>query len=453
MRSLRPATFPSPFGLDVITTYATQIGATAIGLLISMVLARSLGPGGKGAVDVVQLLVLECAGVASLGVAVSVVYHVSKGTISTASIAGSVLWLVVLIGIPVTVAIWILAPVLEVILLSGEGGSRTYFLLAAPAGVFFLLTSGLLALYRGTNDFNRYNRYTLLGSIWHLVALVLFVLVVEWSTRGAIFAFTVSSALMSALLVWRSSRDFGITLRFDPQVLRRLVGFNIGGHAGTVLQAVSYRLDVFIVAYFLPATQVGLYTTAAAVGGLLWFLPNAIGTVLLSRTPTATMLKANQRLLFLCRWIALLTTILGLGLLILARPTFALLFGPEFVGSARPFALLLPGVIALGLWKVVANDMAGRGRPIYVLYSAAPGAMATVGLNMLLVPQYGISGAAVASSAAYLITTTVILVFASRQLNEPLWRFVLPDRTMLMPVNRFRHNSPPASSTGSHDGH
>jgi O-antigen/teichoic acid export membrane protein len=86
---------------------------------------------------------------------------------------------------------------------------------------------------------------------------------------------------------------------------------------------------------------------------------------------------------------------------VLVGPVVRLLYGAEFEGSILATRLLLPGVLALGLNGVLMNHFGGRGMPAITALAPAAGLALNVGLNLYVVPRYGIAGAALTSSLAY----------------------------------------------------
>jgi O-antigen/teichoic acid export membrane protein len=58
----------------------------------------------------------------------------------------------------------------------------------------------------------------------------------------------------------------------------------------------------------------------------------------------------------------------------------------------------MPGVVALSISKILTSDLAGRGLLQYGAYSSAISLVATVVCDLLLIPKWGIAGAAVASN-------------------------------------------------------
>ena len=66
-----------------------------------------------------------------------------------------------------------------------------------------------------------------------------------------------------------------------------------------------------------------------------------------------------------------------------------------------PLWLLLPGIVFMAAAKVISSYLSGIGKPIYTTYIAGGAVIVTVALDLLLIPPYGISGAAIASTITY----------------------------------------------------
>ena len=199
----------------------------------------------------------------------------------------------------------------------------------------------------------------------------------------------------------------------------------------------SYRLDVFIVAYFLTASHVGWYAIAFTVAEILWFLPNAIRTALFPRTAVIGDEQANYFTPLACRqWIILMLPALVASA---ASAWFfiPLIFGMQFRQSVLPFYLLLPGVATLGLSKLLSADLRGRGFPQYSSLAAAIALIVTIVADVILIPKMGIAGAAIASSLAYTSATLLVLIFFLRLSKISLSSLLIPRIDDLLVLKRL----------------
>ncbi|HMD10845.1 MAG TPA: polysaccharide biosynthesis C-terminal domain-containing protein, partial [Marmoricola sp.] len=106
-------------------------------------------------------------------------------------------------------------------------------------------------------------------------------------------------------------------------------------------------------------------------------------------------------------------------LLLLAGPVLRLLYGAAFESGVRPAQVLLLGMLLSGASGVASGYLYGRGRPGLNSLGLGLGLVATVALDLALIPPYGALGAAVASSVAYLLGDAALVFFALRRSAEP----------------------------------
>jgi len=173
---------------------------------------------------------------------------------------------------------------------------------------------------------------------------------------------------------------------------------------GNLAQFLNYRLDMFLVAIFLTPIAVGFYSISVGIAEKLWMLPGSIATVLFSKISSLKDVEANNITSRVARHTFFIIFVISLFLAILAKPLIKILFGSAFLPSLAPLLILLPGVIALGGAKTLTADLAGRGRPEVGTIASFISLAVNVPLNLWLIPKWGISGAAFASSIAYIFS-------------------------------------------------
>jgi O-antigen/teichoic acid export membrane protein len=107
--------------------------------------------------------------------------------------------------------------------------------------------------------------------------------------------------------------------------------------------------------------------------------------------------------------------------IVLAIPTFLigprlvrLVYGSTFTDAGVALRLILPGVVAYSVVAVLSRYLTGRGRPGTATLIMVAGLVANVAANLILIPRYGINGAAVASSLSYGLTAVLALVMFQR---------------------------------------
>jgi O-antigen/teichoic acid export membrane protein len=100
-------------------------------------------------------------------------------------------------------------------------------------------------------------------------------------------------------------------------------------------------------------------------------------------------------------------------------------FGASFHPAAAVILWLLPGTVAFCPAQVIAGHIAGVGRPEWNFAGSLSGAVVTIVLHWLLVPRWGMAGAAIATSAACLSNVIVLCAFFLHHSRLPARSLIL----------------------------
>jgi O-antigen/teichoic acid export membrane protein len=201
-----------------------------------------------------------------------------------------------------------------------------------------------------------------------------------------------------------------LPIGFEKKSLWASLNFGLQAHLGNMFHFLNWRLDLLVVNFFAGAANVGFYVVAATLAELLWYLPDAFGFVLFPKTASSDPETASQFTPKVARLSTFITAVAALGLFLVSRQAISVIYTEEFLPALYPLWILLPGVVALSYSKVIFSDLGGRGKPYYATYASLIAFLVTVVFDFLLIPRWGIIGAAVASSLSY--TTNAVLAIA-----------------------------------------
>ncbi len=184
--------------------------------------------------------------------------------------------------------------------------------------------------------------------------------------------------------------------------------FGIKQHLGSIFQLLNYRLDLLIIAALLTSMEVGQYSVSVVMAEIIWYIPSSLGQVLYPKTASSGTKEANTFTPLVCKTNIILSLTAALILYGISGIIIPWLFTSEFFPSVMALKLLLPGTFFLGISKVLGSDLTGRGFPQYNTYAAFASLIFTVVFDFLLIPHFGINGAALASSISYMINALII---------------------------------------------
>jgi O-antigen/teichoic acid export membrane protein len=403
----------------LIRNTAWSLGAQVVRLLTALLLIALLDPAARGFQSLLVLLPTLLASLTLLGVTSATPVLLHRGVDEQRLMSNLLgLGLVVIGGLAL-----LLPPLLPAMarFLSGE-----YVVTSADVLIGLMLLPPLLlgdylrALLIARRDLRQVAVTQSIGAIAQLIAALVLALLLRLGPYGALWAIVIGGWIGFGWTV-RAVRPLGRLLpRLDRDVLRPLLGLGLRGHAGNVVQTFNYRLDALLVQGFLGQAAVGLYQTGVLLAEMIWYLPNAVSAALLPQIAATGDSSITPRV---ARHTLLLTTLGAIGLIAVAWPALHLL-RPAYLGALAPMAILLVGVVALSLHKVVAGDLSGRGLPQYPSITSAVALIITIIANLLLIPRLGIVGAALASTLAY-ATQTVLLLGIYRRISGVGWRDLL----------------------------
>jgi len=201
---------------------------------------------------------------------------------------------------------------------------------------------------------------------------------------------------------------------------RELFDFNTLTVVTIFLLVSLNHVDVLMLEIFGSSERVGYYRAALVLAQMLWLVPRSIQSVMVQSTSNLWESGQIDRITDIAsrasRYTLLFTTLLAVGLAALAHEFVPMYYGEAYRPAVVPVLLLLPGTIGFALARPVLaiNQAKGDLKPVI----AATGATAALNflLNLLLIPTYGMSGAAVATSIGY-GSLPVFHVLAARRLG------------------------------------
>ena len=437
----QPKTHPS-FGRGASWTLLSQAITFLTAAAASILLGRILGPGGKGMVSLINLVVMIMFLVGGLGIPLANTYLTGRGRFSVGELIGNSSLASFTVGPVVFVLMVVAYPGLYQNVLRHVG--LRYLLLAGASIPLVILANNLYAILWGQQKFRFAAIINMAMRTADFILLVILLVVFRLGVWGAVLAMVARPVFGLATYLWAlRERPRALLPRYQPAVAKESVGYGLRVQLGQVIEFFNLRLDLFLVNYLTLGgkVEVGLYGTAVAVAEMLWYLPNALGSMLLARTAASAEQEASRFTPVVCRQALMLMVLAAVPLYFIGSVLIPRLYGKSFAGSVPPLALLLPGVVALGLAKVLSTDLAGRGHPEYVSYVSGGALAVTLVLDFLLIPlpgyYGGIHGAAIASSIAYGCAALAVLICFLRVSGASLSETILPRRSDLAIYRRL----------------
>lgn len=264
-----------------------------------------------------------------------------------------------------------------------------------------------------------------------LLLLLIFGLVaLRGSVGTAMGAYLASLCVTLAVTVWIARKAPSLALGWDWSLVAPLLRYGLVAHVAVVSLFMAYRLDLLLVNHFMDPAAAGVYSVALTLSEMLRAIPELAQMTVFSRSSRGDGAQAAQHV---CGAAAALTAAIGL---LAAGASFwlvGMVFGAAFQPAALAFTTLVPGMVGLAISYTLSPVLVLRGQVGVCARAALLSLALMIALDALMIPRFGLVGAGVASSAAYLSLALVQWNALREQGGFPL-RSLLPSRGALREV-------------------
>jgi stage V sporulation protein B len=204
-----------------------------------------------------------------------------------------------------------------------------------------------------------------------------------------------------------------------------------------------WRVDQFLVNDKTSTQQLGLYITAVTVAEMAQVLTGALTQVMLPKQAQGSLVDATAFSAVVVRVNLLFSCVVALGLAVVSPFAIRLVYGSEYTGAIVPLLALLPGIVGASVLGPCQTVLVRLNKPSRVAVIYFSMLALNIGLNLLLIPSLGITGASLSSTIAYVILSALMIRWISRATKHPVREFVpgMADmRTLvgILPGNRAR---------------
>ena len=416
LRTLYYRVLSSDFIRKVGETFATRVLLIGIGLVTSVIVARILGPEGRGLYAVAITIGAVGVQFCNLGLHASNTYYVAGDRRLLPALAANTIILSLAVGGVSTALIWVIfrlwpqmAPVRGLVLILS--------LLWIPFGLAYMLLQNLLI---GIQEVHNYNKIELLTKALGLGLIGILII------TGAVGVETLFLVALIGLIIGL----FWTLLRLRAHIFvlplpsltlfKETIRYGSKAYLAAFFAFLVLRVNLLMVKYMLGAEEAGYYSIAASMADTLCMLPVVIGTILF---PKLSAMTHDQEKWAFTRKV---TVSVGLAMVfltgsaaLLAGPVVRILFGEAFMPAVPAFIWLLPGIVLLSINTCYMNYFASIGMPLITVISPGLAAIVNIAVNLKLIPWLGIVGTSIASVLSYGVMLVASIIYVSYFGEDP----------------------------------
>lgn len=390
-------------------------------------MTRALGPEMKGEYTNYRLLLVLYVPLMTAGYMNGILFYGLKNTINIREyfLTGFiVISLVSLVIIPL-VFIAIQSGIFGDILKNLDSDSISLLPWIIPV---FLINAYSEKCLRAYSLFRVINRRLIISTIFTLlfyaVCWYLNVLNLYTALLGLLFGQLVQFVLNIYFLVTKVQ----IKWKLQLNGLFRPWNYGVRSWLNQFLAKANDRFDQIILSFLLPVSSFGIYTVGVGLSNMLLTVPDSYSNVFLNQVTASTrdqgllLFARAQRINFL------ITSILALGLALVAYPVVLLLYGEAFQAASWVVVAYTPGLIFQVAARLSIKFYAGQDKPLKSSLIYLAGIVVSLPVYFVLIPRFQIVGAALASSLAYLAAFLFSAIQIKREFGLSLVQMLILKR-------------------------
>jgi len=407
----------------VLVLFATSVLTTGIAFLIGLMLARLLGPSGKGDFYLLTLLPATLTVLIQLGLPQAFGYFAARG--QTVGINRKSIVLTVALGFPALLATIILIPVLRSTIL---GFLDPYEIVLGVSVLPLLLmatfTTGTLLGRQAVRWYASVNIGLTIASLCIYLTLVG---IMGLGLVGALWAAVLVACIGPVGYLIGAVRATRWIAKPQRVTYRELFRYGLPLYPGNLTQYFSARVDVYLLAWLVPdpAASLGYYSMAVTMAQTVFFFPTAVSTMFFPYVVEASREDSGRNVAMVSR----VTLIVTAGFALALAPAVTVMIHvilPAFDDALPAFYVLLPGIISLSLVKVLSSYLAGLALTGWLSSVNVASLGLNLVANLILIPPLGIVGAALASLISYSASALALSVRASHLSQSSVSDFWIP---------------------------
>lgn len=390
-----------------------------------IIIARYFGPEEYGLFSLASMVLILVVAVCSLGLPEGLVRYISffRGKKNKSFIIYLTKYSLLLLSFIGIIAGTLLFLASEWIALNIFHDVRliSFIRIAAITVPFFILANAYLAVLRAFESIASYSFIlNIAQNLGKVLALALFIFLgikgdaIMLSYFFGIFMMFLFSAIAVKRYYSFLASEYVISFKDKDKISREILSYSWPLSLLSVASFILYWVDSFAIGYFKSAAEVGFYNAAVPLAALVMIAPDLIAQIffplITKEYATKNFSLIEQLSKQVTKWIFIVNVPIAIILILFPGAIINFFFGAEYLVSERALQLLAFGSLIGSLSIVPAHLISMTGRTKLMFSNMLLMLVINTILNFLLVPKYGVDGAAFSTMITFILLTFIYLI-------------------------------------------
>jgi stage V sporulation protein B len=410
------------FVFDVGITFISSMITTLLGFILSIFLARYLGAGDLGVYRIALIINTIVILICEIGIPPSMVKYLAEykdDKIKINQVASSGIITSVILGIFFALFFYfsagIFADIFKMPLLEG------LIKILAFAFPFAFLNDALFSFLNGLRKMKLFGIIIIIQSISMLLITLAFIYN-GWGSTGAILGVSLSSIIPTIFLIYYCRNYLNISLKLYGKITKMVVGYGVRIVSTNIINQINNQMDTILIGILLISSSVGYYSISLGLSNFFWIIPLSIQKITYPATSEYwgknNNAAINKMIDKTMKYSAIILVFLGLLVGFFAKEIIFSLYGSDFVYAALPLQILLIGTVIRGIIaQPIGGSLMSIGKADLTFKITALMISINVILDIILIPYFGIIGAATATTISLTAGAFINIFFTVKHLS------------------------------------
>lgn len=411
-------------------TFGSRAMVLFLSFLTGVIVARTLGPAGKGLLAVIAMVGVTVVNLGNLGIRTFNTYIFSNENVEKNSVISNSFWAGLIIGIIFFIILSVLALNFPIFF---RNIPRSYLLLYLVSLPFLFWSNFFQGILIGEQKFRKFNIFIVIAQTINLVGVILLLLVFKLDVFYVVIWYVLVNIINALLPMGSVFIRNGLHLRLNLEVLKQALSYGVRIFLTGIFSLLILRIDLYMVNFFKGMAESGLYSLASTFGDVFFILPFSIVTVMFPKINAEDKSKKESVAKY-SRISFFSVLILAIGTLLFIKLFIGLLYGQEFLPSVQPILLLLPGLIFLSTATVLSQYFLSTKYPFKLTICWFLATILNIILNFIYIPQYGMIAAALSSTITYFLVFGFHYYFFYKETKMGFYDVFVPRKEEIMNI-------------------
>lgn len=382
-----------------------RIIQAVIGLILTMFSARYLGPSGYGLISYAASIVAFVTPIMQLGLNSTLVQEIVAHPDQEGEILGTAIAMCFVSSVACIIG------VITFVCVANPGETDTIIVCGLYSASLIFQSFEIIQCWFQAKLLSKYTAITTLVAYTAMSAYKIILLIVGksiyWFALSQVLDYCIISVVF--LLIYRKIgiEQLNISFRRGKQMLEKSKYYI----ASSLMVTVFAQTDRVMLKLMIDESAVGFYSAAVTCAGMTSFV---FGAIIDSARPAIlsvkniSQTKFEDRIKLLYFFVIYLALLQSVFISVLSKWIVLFLYGPAYESTINALRIIVWYTTFSYLGSVRNIWILAEGKQRFLWIINLSGALTNVGLNLLLIPVWGINGAAIASLVTQIFTNVII---------------------------------------------